>query len=54
MLLEQVLPPFFKTNSKVKKLIKKHGFPSDEVLKALRGKEKKCGVEYDVVKKAKV
>lgn len=54
MLLEEIKPPVFKTSDKIKNLVRKHGFPSQEVLTALRGKKKKCGPEYDVVKKAKV
>lgn len=54
MLLEEIKPSVFMTSSKIQNLVKKHGIPSQEVLTALRGKKKKCGDEYDVVKKAKV
>lgn len=54
MLLEEIKPPVFNTSDKIKKLVKKHGIPSEEVLKALHGKKKKCEPEYEVVKKAKV
>jgi len=54
MLFEAIKPPAFKTSAKIKNLVKMHGFPSQEVLTALRKGKKKCGCEYDVVKKAKV
>lgn len=54
MLLEEIKPPVFKTSKKIKDLVKKYGMPSQEVLSALRKGKKKCGPEYDVVKKAKV
>lgn len=52
-LKEAIKPPVFHTKPKVQELAKKHGIPSQEVLTALHGK-KKCGPEYDVVKKAKI
>ena len=54
MLLEEIKPPYFKTNKKIQALVKKHGIPSQKVLKALHKGKSKCGQEYDVVKKAKV
>ena len=54
MLLEEIKPAVFKTSKKIQNLVKKHGIPSQEVLQALRGKKDDSGVEYKVVKKAKV
>lgn len=54
MLLEEIKSPVFNTKPAIQKLVNKHGIPSKEVLDALHKGKKKCGDEYDVVKKAKV